>query len=297
MLRAVRFIVVIVALLSSSCVPIIASLAQGSMRGRADLVVKRDEATGIAYLERKPHKKPAGVVVMLHGLGGNKDHWPFLCAELPEELWLIAIDFPGTGDSPKAPSYALEVQAAKLHAFLADLGVSKPQIVGNSLGGEIAAVYGLLYPNDVASLALLDPAGIDKAEQHPPMIEKASDFDNLIKLSFAHPPEIPDVLKEYFGEQAAADAPVVKKILDDALLTDIKDKLPTLQPPTLVVWGAKDQLISLKAAQEWRDAVPGHLVVVMSDTGHAPMVERPAETAQLLLTWWTRERVFAPATP
>jgi pimeloyl-ACP methyl ester carboxylesterase len=294
--RAVRsaLLVVVVSFLSSSCAPILATLAQGAMRGRADLVVKRDEGTGIVYLERKPHKKPAGVVVMLHGLGGNKDHWPFLCAELPEELWLIAPDMPGSGDSPQAASYELDLQVARLHQFLANLGVKKPQIVGNSLGGMTAAVYGLKYPDDVASLALLDPAGIDKNEQHAPLIKTAADFDQLIKDSFAHPPEIPGVLRDYFGEQAAAGAPIVQKVLDDALKMDLKPKIPTLQPPTLVVWGEKDKLVSLKAAQEWRDEVPGHLVVVMADTGHAPMVERPGETAQLLLTWWTREKVFRP---
>jgi hypothetical protein len=51
-------------------------------------------------------------------------------------------------------------------------------------------------------------------------------------------------------------------------------------------------VLDVRTAELWRAKVPGHLVVIMRDTGHVPMVERPSESAALVLTWWReRERV------
>jgi abhydrolase domain-containing protein 6 len=277
--------------LSSSCAPLLLGIAIDGERGHAGLDLKYDEAHGISYLERAPEKS-AGVVVMLHGFGGVKDHFTRMCAEMPRDLRLIAIDIPGNGDSKRdaSASYDFASQARRLHEFLRGLGIDHARIVGNSFGGQLAAVYGLEFPDDVDSLVLLDPSGIVVKPLPSIEVKTAADFDKQMAVVFVHQPEIPDVVKEYLAQQTVAAAPFNQKILDDVKRTpfELESRLPSMKPPTLVVWGAQDRVIDPSAAQKWRDLLPGHLVVVLSDTGHAPMIERPAETAELITVWWQR---------
>ena len=66
----------------------------------------------------------------------------------------------------------------------------------------------------------------------------------------------------------------------DALdaLTDypIRDRLPEISCPTLIVWGTKDRLVPVRDAFEFEELIPGSRAVVWADTGHLPMLERPA---------------------
>jgi pimeloyl-ACP methyl ester carboxylesterase len=270
-------------------------IAMRGERGAAGLDIKYDDANGVSYLERMPDGDQAkGVVVMLHGFGGVKDHFTRMCAELPRDLRLISIDVPGNGDSKRDPnaSYDFASQARRVHDFLHAIGVAHARIVGNSFGGELAAVYGLTFPDEVDSLVLLDPSGIVTKPLPSVEVKSAADFDKLMAAVFVHKPAIPGVVKEYLAQQAVESAPFNQKILDDVHKTpfDLVSRLPSLKPPTLVVWGAEDRIIDPSAAQVWRDLLPGHLVVVMPDTGHAPMIERPAETAELVEAWWKHTR-------
>ncbi len=303
--------VLVIASSASSCAATLGALGVGYERGKADVVADKDG--GIAFLERRPRVgSPADVVVMLHGFGGNKDHWTRFCAHMPEELWLIAPDLPGFGESTKDPSlsYDLRSQAERLRAFLKRRGVTRFHLLGNSLGGELAVNYALAHPGDVESLVLFDPSGIPspkpspmdaltKQGNEPLLIKDAAGFDRLMKMSFVKPPAIPDFLKAHFAAEAAAGYEMAKKISADIHKKDkpIEGEVEKLEPPTLVVWGDTDRLIDPSVVPLWRARLPGHDVVVMRETGHAPMIERPAESAALVLKWWQRAGLLGGTAP
>ena len=234
--RPVALLLTSIALLMAGCASVVVDLGIGAERGRADVRWQVDN-DGIVYLERAV-RSPTGTVVMLHGLGGSKDHWTRFAARLPQGLRLIALDLPGFGESPKVKtaSYAASEQVARLKRFVDVHGLRGFHLMGNSMGGRIAAEYALAWPGDVASLVLFDPAGAT-----------------------------PGRLEERLGQ---------------------------LSPPTLVVWGARDRIIDPAVAQVWRAHLREGDVVMMADVGHAPMLERPEESAALVAVWWNRRKLF-----
>lgn len=293
-----RLLIPLTLLLATGCAGVIADLGLGAERGRADLRWQRDD-DGIVYLERVV-RAPTGTVVMVHGLGGSKDHWTRFAARLPLGLRLIAVDLPGFGESPKDPaaSYAATAQVARLKRFFDVHGLTGVHLMGNSMGGRIATEFALAHPDDVASLVLFDPAGVTPppgaAANHIVTVTSAADFDVLLATAFVRPPRLPAFLKEYLAERAAADAPLQAKIVDEMNATPgrLEDRIGALRPPTLVVWGAQDRIIDPAAAAVWRDRLRDGDVVVVADVGHAPMVERPEESAALAAVWWRRRGLF-----
>lgn len=294
-------VVMLLAVWSASGCALLVSIGLSGERGRSDLVLRTSDAA-VVYLERKP-KQPTMTIVLVHGFGGSKDHWTRFADHLPDDAWILAPDLPGFGASPKHEneSYHLDSQLARLREFLNDIGVEKFHLIGNSMGGQLATLWALAEPDRVQSLVLLNPAGLrgpvpsamDKLTKdgaEPLLIQNAADFQRLLDLSFVIPPRIPGFLKEHFANEAAASYPFSKKIKADlkARPAPIADRIASLQPPTLVVWGDSDGVLDPSAVPLWRQRVPGGLVVVMRATGHAPMIERPSETASLVLTWWRR---------
>src|ERR1051325_10630681 len=100
------------------------------------------------------------VVVLLHGLGGNSSNWAFNFAALSAKYRVIAPDQVGFGRSDKPLiNYRVGTYVDFLDKFLDELKVERATLVGNSMGGWIAAAYTLKYPGRVERLVLVDAAG------------------------------------------------------------------------------------------------------------------------------------------
>ena len=112
-------------------------------------------------------------LVLLHGIGLNRRSWNPVVPALARQFDVIAVDLPGFGDSAPVPGQA-EVPPAMLAEHVADLlaelGVSTPHVVGNSIGGWVALELASRRP--VASLTLLSPAGL--WPKHPPLYDRIS---------------------------------------------------------------------------------------------------------------------------
>ena len=290
MCRAALACLAIAAFFAGGC----ASLAVGYERGKANVVAQSDDANRIAYLERRP-AAAGDVVVMLHGFGGDKDNWDEFCEAMPNDLRLIAPDLPGFGDSAHDAhqSYDVASEVRQLERFLAARGVTRFHLLGNSFGGWVAAAYALAHPEQIESLVLFDPAGIEPPGGFdvPPPVRTAADFDDMMKRVFAMPPAMPDAIKASLVEKSITDEPFNEKISADirAHPGEVAAHLDELKVPVLVVWGHEDHILDVSTAALWRDKVPGHTVVIMRETGHCPMIERPAESVALVLTWWARK--------
>lgn len=286
------------ALLATGCAGVLVDLGLGAERGRADLRWQRDD-DGIVYLERNV-RAPVGTVLMVHGLGGSKDHWTRFAARLPQNLRLIAVDLPGFGQSPKdaQASYASSAQVARLKRFVDVHGLRGFHLMGNSMGGRIATEYALAHPDDVTSLILFDPAGVTPppgaATNHVVIVRSAADFDTLMATAFVQPPRFPDFIKSYFAERAQENADLEAKVLGELNATParLEERIGGLRPPTLVVWGSEDRIIDPAAAPVWRAHLREGDVVTMDQVGHAPMLERPEESAALVAVWWRRRGIL-----
>jgi pimeloyl-ACP methyl ester carboxylesterase len=176
------------------------------------------------------------------------------------------------------------------------LGLGEVALVGNSMGGFIAAETAIQFPERVERLVLCSSAGITTSELHRAPImawgrivamsgaRSAAEVRMAIlrprlrhmifSLIVRHPSRISaDTLFE-ISKGAGRDAflPTLRAITE----YDFRDRLPDIGCPTQIVWGAKDAIVPSKDAYEYERLIPGtQPVVMLEDTGHVPMIERP----------------------
>jgi pimeloyl-ACP methyl ester carboxylesterase len=248
-------------------------------------------------------------IVFVHGLSGS---WPNWLEQLPvfaqEGFRAIAMDLPGFGHSPM-PRERITISgyARLLDRLLGELEVDAATVVGNSMGGFISAELAIAFPRRVERLVLVSPAGLS-TYNHPdatralPALRRANGIvaaytswlaaksDTITShpklrnatLGFvaAHPSRLPGALA---AEQLrGVGKPGFMQALEANLNYDFRERLPEIACPTLIVWGARDRVITVRDADVYAELIPGSRKVVYEDTGHVAMLERPAAFNELL---------------
>ncbi len=245
------------------------------------------------YLEGGSADAP--VALLLHGFGGDKDNWTRFANYLTDDFRVIAPDLPGFGDSVRHAdwNYSLPAQRDRLIAFVGALGLERFHIVGNSMGGHLAALYAHRHPEQVRSLSLFNNAGIAAPNpsevrlavergESPLILSSPEDFDRLIALISFKPPFIPWPAKRVVARQAFERAAFNQTIFDDYKddrSAGLEPILPEIGVPVLILWGEYDRVLDVSSVDVMKPLLPQAQVIIMKDTGHIPMLERPAETA------------------
>lgn len=247
-------------------------------------------------------------LVFVHGLSGS---WPNWLEQLPvfaRDHRVVAMDLPGFGHSPMpAEKLSIAGYARLLDGLLERLEIDAAAIVGNSMGGFIAAELAIAFPQRAERLVLVSAAGISTHQprgsaQALPLLRRlerillasgawaAAKSDtvarraHLRELALAvvarHPGRLSPALaaEQLRGAGTAGFLQGLEAVLD----YEIRDRLPEIACPTLIVWGASDRLISVRDADVFAELIPGSRKVVFADTGHVSMLERPDEFNALL---------------
>lgn len=269
-----------------------ARFIERQVAGVSDQQITVDGIT-IQYYEGGP--ADAETILMIHGFGANRDNWLYFARPFTDRYHVVALDLPGFGESDKPDvSYDVGAQTERVQAFTRALGLKKIHLVGNSMGGHIAALYAARYPDQVLSVALLDNAGvtstqksemfrrIENGEANPLVVRKPEDFQAVMDFVFVNPPSLPESLKRHFAEQSMANSAHY-----DTIFTQLRDRyvplepeLPKIQAPTLLLWGEQDRVLDVSSIEVMKPLLKKPSVVIMKDCGHAPMIERPEETAR-----------------
>ena len=222
---------------------------------------------------------------------------------------MIALDLPGFGRSPLPPDGTVSIAgyAALLDALLAQLGVDTAAVVGNSMGGFIAAELAIRYPQRVERLALISPAGIS-THQDPRIVHLLPWVRRMERLAAAYGGWVashsdavarrPGLRNAFFGMivphprqlPAALVAEQLRGAGKPGLIAaaqaisdyDLRPHLERIACPTLVVWGDRDRVIKRRDLEVFAELIPGARKVMYEDTGHMSQLERPAEFNALL---------------
>lgn len=162
-------------------------------------------------------------------------------------------------------------------ALLDQFDLDDVTVVGNSLGGWVAAEIGLLNSPRVGGLVLLDPVGIDVAE-HPVTDVSGMTPDQIMALSFHDPAPFridPTTMDD--GQRAAAAANRAALQVYAGTMTDptLAPRLRELTLPTLVLWGESDEIVTPAYGHAFAEAIPGARFDVLPHTGHMPQLETP----------------------
>ncbi len=247
-------------------------------------------------------------LLFIHGLGGS---WPNWLEQLPvfaETHRVVAVDLPGFGHSPMPrETISISGYARTLDALLDGLDIDAAAVVGNSMGGFVAAELAINFPRRVERLVLVSAAGLStyndragtralsglrRAERmvsayagwvaaHSDAVARRPGLRNAT-LGFvaSHPGRLPAALA---AEQIrGAGKPGFVQGLAANLDYDFRDRLAEIACPTLIVWGDKDRVITARDADRFAELIPGSRKVVFEDTGHVPMLERPGAFNALL---------------
>jgi len=277
-------------------------LAIDAQRRSADLVKKEVQVDDhrIVYLEGGKGE----TVIFLHGFGGNKDHWTAFAKYL-KGYHLVIPDVPGFGESSQVPTdnYCVESQVERIDRFVEVLKLDKFHMAGNSLGGAFAATYAAKHPEKVLTLALLDTAGApsQKKSEFFMQLEKGNnlllasdteDVDKLMALVYVKMPTYPTSFKKIMVADWIAHTEFNKKIWNDcqSLQFSLAPVLPLIQAPVLILWGDQDKLLDVGGVAFLEKNLKNYRTVIMKDTGHCPMLEKPEETAKAYTSFLKEKR-------
>jgi pimeloyl-ACP methyl ester carboxylesterase len=246
-------------------------------------------------------------VVLLHGIFAEKDHWVDFSRLLTSHFRVVAPDLPGFGESGRLLNshYDYSAQVERLAAFLDAIGIKRAHLAGNSMGGTIAVLFALRYPERVISVGLIGaPHGIrtptasemDRAidnNQPSPLIahsEKA--FNEMLNLLFKSEPFLPYPIRQRSQHEAIANAASNERLWreqrKDRYLLDAN--IDQLKHPTLILWGEADRLFDVSGAARLQRRLPHADVQVLRDVGHLPMMETPHDAARAYFTFLSRLR-------
>jgi pimeloyl-ACP methyl ester carboxylesterase len=247
-------------------------------------------------------------IVFVHGLSGS---WPNWLEQLPvfaRDHRVITMDLPGFGHSPMPTEpITISLYARILDSLLETLQVSAATLVGNSMGGFVSTELAIAFPQRVERLVLVSAAGIStfrhrRVERIEPYLRRVapmlaaytgwtaarSDWMSRraglrnLSLGFVtrHPSRLPAPLA---AEQIrGAGKPGFIQALRANIDYPIRERLPEIACPTLIVWGEEDKVIPVSDASVFEELIPDSRKVIFEDTGHMAMLERPAAFNELL---------------
>jgi pimeloyl-ACP methyl ester carboxylesterase len=254
------------------------------------------EVNGLVVGFERTGRGPA--VVLLHGyVGDGPATWRDQLDGLADELTVVAWDAPGAGRSTDPPeSFGMEGYADCLADFVTALELDAPHLVGLSFGGALAVAVAARHPGLARSLVVVSGyagwAGSlppEVAEQrlaqaialsHVPGSELV---DTLLPTMFATPP-VPEAV-ERFAASMRAFHPVGFRAMARASAEDLRDALPGIDVPTLLVYGDQDVRAPTAVAEHLHANVAGSRLAVLPGLGHVVNLEDPRLFNATLRAW------------
>ncbi len=236
-------------------------------------------------------------IVFIHGLGGQWQNWLENIPRFAQDRRVVVPDLPGFGRSPMPPEKITIDYYGRVVAELCDaLGLGPAVIVGNSMGGYIASQVAIERPDLVERLMLVSAAGVSQMDAAKgPVMAVTKAVGLFTAMTVAQLPAVARrprarhwallLVARYPGKLASDFAfeglmkgtgkPGFVDAMRACLEYDLRDRLPSIGCPTLVVWGEKDMTIPVQDADRFTELITGSRKLIMEDTGHVSMAERP----------------------
>jgi pimeloyl-ACP methyl ester carboxylesterase len=230
-------------------------------------------------------------LVLVHGAACDSRSWRPQLASLSDEFTVVAWDEPGAGLSSDVPAdFGLGDYAGCLAGLIEALGLGPAHVAGLSWGGTLALELYRHHPERVATLVLADTyagwkGSLPEDEVHARIqgyrdMVAAEDrrFDPTLPGLFAGEPR--EEVLALMAEMAAVVRPqsmgVALELMAEA---DLRDLLPRVAVPVLLIWGEQDARSPLTVARQFEREIPGATLVTIPGAGHVSNLERPGRFA------------------
>lgn len=244
-------------------------------------------------------------VIFLHGLGSNADDWELQVPAFSARYQTISVDLRGHGQSPYRGRLTVPAMAGDVAQLLVQMG-GPAHVVGLSLGGAVALALGILFPEQVRSLTLVNtfaryrPAGAGGVGRLARRLWLLAFGSRAALAGFIAAGLFPK------PEQAPLRAATVASLSRNARGTywqallairrfDARPGLGTLRCPTLVVLGDRDTTVPRAAGEALAAGIAGARRVVIADSGHATPIDQPEVFNRVVLDFLRSVDAGAPA--
>lgn len=227
-------------------------------------------------------------VLLLHGWGASFDTYRGIAAALSDRCRLYAPNFPGCSNSEimKQP-WDIDDYCDFVLEFIRSMGLENPIIIGHSHGGRVTMKLVADGKVNPPKIVLLDAAGLIPKKSFKQKM-RARSF-KMIKRVLTIPPlknHTQDLLNKARAHYGSADynaAPeVLRKTMVKLVNTDIRDILPNIKCPSLLIWGENDTATPLADAKIIEKLIPDAGLCVIKNTGHFSFCEKPYEAHAIL---------------
>jgi abhydrolase domain-containing protein 6 len=242
-------------------------------------------------------------VLLLHGFASNKENWILIMPFLIKRYRLFIPDLPGWGESAFEVNepYSIAAQVARIHFWTEKYLPDEFHVVGSSMGGGLASLLTIDYPEKILSLTLMNALGVFGAEQTFFEQELQKGRNHLIPSRLIGVVQMMSTVTSYHRwALAALLAPVmyqeliarrhVNQYLFQQLLhhatSDTFAGLAQIKVPTFVFWGEDDQILHASCADVFKQLIPHAEMKILRGVGHLPMLEMPSVTARALQKFW-----------
>jgi pimeloyl-ACP methyl ester carboxylesterase len=248
-------------------------------------------------------------ILLVHGVAGSSDQWEPVMELLADRFTLLAPDLLGHGRSAKPRGdYSLGAYAAGLRDLTVALGMRGVSVMGHSLGGGIALQFAYQFPERTERLALVSSGGLGR-EVHFLLRAATLPGSELVLPLISHNhirsagmavsaalgsvglragPDIAEFARGYAtlsdGDARNAFLHTLRAVIDPGgQRVNATDRLYLAEDmPTLIVWGRRDPIITVRHAGTAHRAMPGSRLEIFDDAGHFPQLDEPLRFARTL---------------
>lgn len=214
-----------------------------------------------------------GSLLLLHGLGGSSNWWLYNLANLAQHRRVYALDLLARDETGRRAYFRFLHAPRLLRDWLAARGLARADLLGHSMGGHIALRLAARFPELVDRLIVVDASGVPQRVPLPLLAWRASRAGGRQSPLFA-----PGFLQRALHTGLLLHWQTVREVLTH----DARPELAGVQAPTLILWGAHDQLIPVRCAQALKAGIPHAELHIVPDAGHNLPTDQPETFARLV---------------
>lgn len=240
---------------------------------------------GFVHYETQGSGQP---VILLHGWLGSWGYWLDTMAALSDRFRLYAVDFWGFGESGKPRSgYEVKDFVSLVDQFMDKLGIASAPIVGHSMGGTVALVVAMQYPQRVTKVAVVGSPIDGRSLSFPlrmagrkPIAYMVWHTPSLLRWGIrTFSPRLAQDWRRWYDmllhDLSRTTLEAFLTSIRSLRLTDLRPKLGAVQVPVLGIYGQKDLIVNPRQGGVLLRGASSADLVSLSHCGHFPMLDDP----------------------
>jgi pimeloyl-ACP methyl ester carboxylesterase len=227
------------------------------------------------------------ILLLLHGLFGTLSNWQGVIEHFKKQYRVII---------PLMPIHEMPIKEAGcegltvfIEGFISHLQLQNFSLIGNSLGGHVALIYSLKYPEKVNRLVLTGSSGLfenSMGGSYP----KRGNYEYIkerVEYTFFDPKTASKELVDEVFEITNSIPKVLRSIAiaKSAQRNNMAKEIVHITCPTLLIWGLNDTITPPQVGHEFNQLIKGSELHFIDKCCHAPMMERPEEFNAILDKW------------